>query len=273
MLTLVEVVNASSNTLQLPLADSSAGYEVQDIEGLDPVKATLTSSTMPQIDGAQPQNAQRGTRNITMTLGLSPDYVTNTVDSLRSDLYDYFMPEANILLRFYKDDVLTVVTQGQVESCENSMFSADPAVDISIICYDPDFYAPDEDSISGNTVTDTTIETITYEGSSDTGVIFTLNIDRSLSGFTLYNTRPDGTLQKFDVEGSFDLDDVVTITSISGAKSIVLNRDSLTTSPLYFVSQPVNWITLAKGDNQFRVVASGAAVPYTITYTPKYGGL
>src|SRR5450756_1275481 len=92
MLTMVEITNQRNGTLQLPLLDASAGYVVRDVEGLSPVKATLTSSSMAQEDGAQPQNATRTTRNILLKIGLEPDYVTNDVQSLRSDLYDYFMP-------------------------------------------------------------------------------------------------------------------------------------------------------------------------------------
>jgi hypothetical protein len=50
MLTMVTVQNPSG-TLFLPLTDASQGYVVKDIQGLDPVKASLASSTMAQMDG------------------------------------------------------------------------------------------------------------------------------------------------------------------------------------------------------------------------------
>lgn len=277
MLTQVSVTNARGDTLQLPLLDSSAGYVVEDIEGLAPVNAALTTSALAQVDGATPQNAQRGTRNITMTLGFAPDYITNTVQSLKTALYDYLLPKANVKMGLYMDGSLFAVAAGQVESFENTLFSADPAVDISIICYDPDFYAPSVVSASLDTVSDTTITEISYAGSTEAGVIFTLSIDRDdLTSFTLYNTAPDNTLQKMSVvntDGPFSSGDVVTINTIPGSKAMTLLRSGVLTSPLYYLDPTSNWISLQKGDNAFRCYAAGDAIPYTLAYTTKYGAL
>lgn len=276
MLTLVEITNARSNKLQLTPANASNGYVVKDIEGLDPVDATLTTSSMAQLDGAQFQNAQRSTRNITMKLGLQPDYVASTVDSLRTGLYAYFMPKANITLGFYKDGAIFALTQGQVESFDCSMFTSDPEADISIICYDPDFYGPVAETTSINTVSDGTTTTIAYEGTSDTGVIFTLNINRSFGSFALYNTAPDNSIQVFSVtveDGTFISGDVITITTIPGMKSITLKRAGIATSILYSVDDDSVWTSLQNGNNFIRAFASGDAIPCTLTYTPLYGAL
>lgn len=273
MLTLVEVTNVRSDTLRLALMDTSNGYSVKEIDGLDPVTATLTTSTMAQMDGAQFQNAQRGTRNITVKLGLEPDFVTNTVQSLRSALYTYFMPKANVAMNFYLDNVLFVTTSGQVESCENAMFSADPEVDISIICYDPDFYAPEAITIDTDTVSTTTVQTISYPGNSETGFIFTLNIDRTLAGFALYNTSSDNSIQVFTVVGSFISGDVVTINTNPGSRGMTLNRAGLVTSIMYYTDTSSSWPVLQNGNNFFRAYAAGDAIPCTLVYTPRYGGI
>ena len=274
MLTLLEITNSSSDTLQLPMTDSSAGYVVKEIDGLDPVNATLTSSSIAQVDGAQPQNARRDTRNITIKLGFDPDYVTNTVQSLRSDLYDYFMPKANIQLGFYIDDALYVITSGQVESFENAMFSDDPEVDISVICYDPDFYAPASETVSGNTTSDTNVNTITYEGSTDAGVIFTLSLNADITGFAIYNTRPDNTIQVMTFGGTtFASGSTITICTIPGSKSIIYNNLGDTSSLLTWMDPTSTWISLGKGDNDFRAAYSGSPIPYTVEYTAKFGAI
>ena len=273
MLTLVEVINSRSNTLSLPIADSSSGYVVKSIEGLDPVKAALTTSTLAGTDGAQAQNARRDTRNILIKLGLQPDYISTTVQSLRSALYDWFLPKSNVGFKFYLDGVLHVTTSGQVETCGNSMFSQDPEVDISVICYDPDFYAPASEILTENTVTDTSTVTVAYGGSSDAGVIFTLNIDRDLTGFTIYNTTPENVVQKTDIVGTFVADDIVVINSVPGSKAITLLRGSVSSSILYYLDPSSDWVTLKKGSNEFRVYASGASMIYTLEYTPLYGAI
>lgn len=273
MLTAVEITNIRGDTLRLPLADASRGYSVRDIEGLDPVNATLTTSTIAQDDGAQPQNARRDTRNITMKLGLEPDYMMTTVQSLRSALYDYLMPKANILMGFYVDGDLFVTSQGQVESFENSMFSADPEVDISVICYNPDFFAPEAEILSSNSRADTNTNVFTYEGTSDIGVIFTLNIDRTLSDFTFVNTTPSGIRQRMSVSGSFTGGDIVTINTIPGQKAVTLKRGALVSSVLYYLDTTAQWISLQKGANAIGVFTASAGIPYTVSYTPQYGGI
>lgn len=273
MLTLVEVTNDSSNTLRFPVADSSSGYSVRDVEGLDPVDATLTSSSEAQRDGASPQNARRDVRNILIKLGLEPDYSSTTVQSLRTALYDYFLPKKNITLGFYIDDVLFVTTSGQVETCQAPMFTEDPEVDVTIVCYDPDFYAPSEQVFSGNTTSGTDFQTISYPGTSETGVVFALSINRIMSSFALYNTTPDGSTQVVQVNGSFAPGDIVTINSVVGQKAVTLLRGGIASSVMFYRDISSDWITLEKGDNHFRAFTSGAAIPYTVTYTPKYGAI
>jgi hypothetical protein len=275
MLTLVEVTNPLGSTLQLPLLDSSAGYVVEDIEGLDPVTATLTTSSLAQVDGATPQNAQRTTRNITMTLGLQPDFVTNSVQSLRSALYDYLITKANVKMGFYLDGSLFAITSGQVEDFQNTIFSADPAVDISIICYDPDFYAPSQTSQSGDTVSDTTTMDVVYPGTTETGVIFTLNVNATITGgLTVYNTAPDNSLQKMFIDGDYISGDVVTVNTIPLQKAVTLTRSGLQSSLLAELDPTATWISLKKGTNKFRsVVAGGGSIPYIVAFTPKYGAI
>jgi hypothetical protein len=154
------------------------------------------------------------------------------------------------------------------------MFSADPEVDISVICYDPDFYAPSAVVSNLSTVTTTVTTPVSYSGNSDAGIIFALSINAILPGFTVYNQQPDGTITSFAVTGSFVSGDVFTINSIPGQKAATLTRSGVTTSALSMVD-PTNagWPVFQKGDNLFRVLASVASIPYTVTCTAKYGGL
>jgi hypothetical protein len=273
VLTAVDITNSRSDTLHLSLVDTSNGYSIRDIEGLDPVDATLTTSSMAQVDGAQPQNAQRGQRNITFKIGLEPDFATNSVQSLRSDLYNYLITKAIVQMGFYIDDELFVVTTGQVETFANTLFSADPEVDISILCNDPDFYDTSMDSFSLSTVTDTTNTVFNYEGTSNTGIIFTLNVNATMSGFVINNTAPDNSIQKMSISGSFLSGDIVIVNTIPGSKQVTLTRAGVTASILYDMDPTATWIELQRGNNTFWVSSAVAAVPYTVTYTAKYGAI
>lgn len=273
MLTKVEVDNLQGQTLSLPLEDISGGYVVKDITGLDPVKATISSSTFAQLDGATFQGARRETRNMLMKIGIEPDYASQSVRELRNDLYSFFMPKTDIEARFFMDDVLYAKILGKVESCEAPPFSQDPELVASILCFDPNFAAPDPITIEGDTVEDTTETTINYEGTVETGFVFRLLLDRAESDFTIYNRRPDGTTYSLGVGFSMLSGDVVEISTLDRQKSAILTRTAVETSVLYAVSPLSSWMPLFPGANNFRVQASGLAIPWELEYTPKYGGL
>lgn len=273
MLNKVEVRNAKGDLLSLPFEDMSNGYCVKGIDGLGPVKAAIVKSSFAQLDGTQYHSSSLGDRNITMKLGLYPNWISNDVEDLRYALYDYLMPKSPISLRFYTDKGLTVDIAGRVESLEPDIFSREPAVDASIICFQPDFLALAEISISGNTVSDTTATTISYAGTSEAGIILALNINRTLGEFTIYNQAADGTLQALDFQTSLAAGDVLTINTNVGSRGATLVRGGTISQPLYAIQKPTGWTSLQKGDNLIRVYATGAAIPYTISYTTRYGGL
>lgn len=255
------------------LADPSSGYIVEDILGIDPVKATLVSSTFAKLDGAKFQTARRETRNIILKLKLNPDYIFKTARELRMGLYAFFSPKTQVKLRFYMSDDLVVEIAGVVETCEAPLFTQEPRIDVSIVCFDPDFVELEPVEVEGFTVSNTNEFTIDYPGSVPTGMLFTLDLDRSLSEFTIYHRPPDNVLRTFDFAASLLDNDILTINSVVGQKYITLNRSSTISSLLYGKSPQSNWVDLQPGENKLRIYAVGAGIPFTISYTPRYGGL
>lgn len=281
MFTKVEVRTSQGALLILPLNDIIGGLIVETIEGLGPVKATLVSSSFAQLDGAQYHSSRREPRNIKIRLGLEPDYITELIPDLRQRLYEFFMPKSQVSLRFHTyDERLDVLERdldidilGRVESFETALFTKDPAVDVSLICFDPDFYDPVPVEISGETVDDLTETTIDYIGTVETGLIFALIVDRDVTEFTIYHRPSDGTLRTLDFAAPLIAGDILMISTVVGSKSVIRLRSGVETSLLYSLSPQSNWIELLPGDNQIRVYAEGAPVPYEIEYTTKYGGL
>jgi hypothetical protein len=273
VLTAVELKNVLGSTLRLPLADTSSGYSVREIDGLGPVAATLTSTSIAQVDGAQAQNSRRDIRNVTMKLGLEPDYVNTTVQSLRSSLYDYLITGAIVGLSFYIDDDLTFVTSGQVETFDCPLFVDDVEADISIVCYDPDLYGPAPVILSASTRSDTNTNLVTYPGTSEVGVVFTLSVNRTLSDFWITNARPDNQRQKMELTGSYLTGDVITIDTRPNSRALTLFRGGSSSSLLSDFDETGTWLSLMKGPNQFGAFAAGAGIPFTMTYTAQYGAL
>lgn len=273
MLTKVEVTNRRGNILTLAVEEDDNPYQINDIDGLDPVQATLTSSSYAGSDGEVFQSAKRGARNIKIKLDLDPDFVAHTYTTLRQGLYPFFMPKSETKLRFYTDTGLYVDIQGVVEECSSPLFEQDPNVDISIMCYQPDFTDPRMVQIEGNTVEDTTPIVLEYPGTVETGTVVTFNINRALTEFTIYNVDEGGNLLQLDFDGILQEDDILVVSSLRGSKGITLTRLGVSTSYLYGKSAQSKWIELSEGDNNFRIYAPGDPIPYVLEYVVRYGGL
>lgn len=279
MLTKVEARTPQGDLLSLPLEDDSSGYLVLPIDGLGPVKATLVSSSFAQQDGAQYHSSRRETRNIKLSLELSPDPATETVRMLRRKLYNFFMPKTEVTLRFYDEEdgeVLEANITGRVESCDPVHFTQEPTVEVSILCFNPDFVELAPETVTGSTTSGTTPITIDYEGSVETGIELTINFNRSLSEFTVYHVLPDDSIRTLEFDNVPLLSgDVLKISTVPGSKGATLTRAGVTSSVLYGVSPQSAWIEMIPGINKIRVYhgSSGAGIPLVIDYINRYGGL
>jgi len=270
----IEVRNVAGSVLTLFLDDVSDGYILEDVEGLDPVKATLVSSSFANFDGTLFQSAKRESRQLIFKIGLEPyDYATQSVRGLRKALYQWFMTKRLVDLRFFMTDGTTVKILGRVEDFPAPLFAQEPLATITIICNDPDFTELTTDTVSGSTVSTSATFDITYDGTVETGILFTLNVDRTLGEFTIYCTGPDGVVTSLDFQASLVAGDVVKISTVSGNKYATLTRGGTDSSILYAVSPQASWIELDQGVNHMRVYAVGAAIPFTIEYTTRHGGL
>lgn len=275
MLTKLEVRNAEDSLLELTLDDTSDGFVLADIQGLDPVKATLVSSGFANMDGELYHSSRREKRNLLIKIELEPDFVLDSVRDLRKRLYSFFMPKTEVQLRFYMTDGPTVNIMGRIESFDAPLFAQNPEANISLLCFDSDFVDLTDVEVSGNTVSTGTETLVAYEGTVESGIQFTLNVNRALTGFFIYHRLPDDTVRSLEIEGaSLQGGDVVDIVTIPGSKIVTLTRSGITSSLLYALAPESTWIELQPGtENYIRIYAVGAAIPYELHYLNRYGGL
>lgn len=273
MISKVEVRTPQGYLLTLELNDISDGLLLADVKGLDPVKATLASSSFAGVKGSHFQGSHRESRNILMSIVFVPDG-TASVAALRNGLYRYFMSENLVNMTFYNDEGLVVVIDGVVESNDSPLFSEEPQADISIMCFDEvDFTGPTPVVVTGMLTSDATSRAVAYSGTVDTGILLELDVNRAMSGFSIYHTLPSGELRTLDFQAPLLAGDTVTLSTVQGSKYITLVRTGTTSSLLWAVTPQSNWIQLANGTNHLQVYAEGEGVPLTITYSNKYGGL
>lgn len=272
MFSSMEVLTSQGELLTLQLTDDSAGISIQDVEGLGRMKATLVSSSFAGQNGADYQGATLPPRNITMLLGIDPDPTVSTVRDLRLLIENIFDPKSQITMTFFDDEV-TYGYQiiGEVEDCDPARFTQTPAMSISVMCYDPTFYDPTPVVISSLTTADTVATDMQYVGTADTGMTLTVNVNRTMSGFSLYYIDPSSRTWTLDFSYSLLAGDVVTICSIPGGKFANVFRAGTTSPALYAIPSQSIWPIFSRGSNSLRISADGAAVPASVTYTTRYG--
>jgi hypothetical protein len=276
MLQKLTATNRQGNALELPLADISEGFIVREIEGLGPVKATLVSSMFVHQDGAEHHTSYREPRNIVITLGLAPTMAL-TVYSLRSLLYEFFMPKTEVDLRFTLDGGSIREIHGHIETAEPDIFSKEPSIKISIMCFTPEFVDPQTQVFEGEGITTlfNPKSPIEYDGTVETGVLFTLYVNANVTVVRIWQEIP-GKRDRIVLVDPLQLQsgDIFQINSVPGDRYVRRIRGSTTTSWLHTLHYSSNWLDLHPGHNALAVNAhSVAGMPYTITYHNRYGGL
>lgn len=273
MLDTFDVTAVDGRTMSFPIHDVSSGYAIEDIRGLDPAKASLVSSSFALLPGAKFQSSKREVRNIILTVKFMVSHSTFTVEDLRNKLYQYFMPESPVSLRFVNTSGLSVEIDGVVETFEAPLFTKEPAAEISIICHDPDLIESDETKISSVTTSTTTETLFDYEGTIPTGFRLALYVNRSITNFTLYHRTPSNQTYSLHLQRSLVAGDVVTINTVLGEKYARLASGLVLSSIVGSVSPQSTWSQFSYGENAVRVAVTGNPIPYDIFYTNRYGGL
>lgn len=275
MITSVEVRNRSGAVQAFNLTDDSNGYQVRDISGLDPAAASIVTSTLAEIEGETYQTSTTGKRNIILTLGYSPDYVSSSVESLRENLYDFFIPKSWVQLDFKKDTTTKVFRiTGYVETMDAPLFTNDPVATISILCLDPFFINPKAVNLSGSfeNETSSTIR-LNYEGNAPTGIVFSLTNGVATDQVTLKHTDSHLNVTTFYLDGTrapfskLIAGSKVIITSVDRQKDISLNLGgSATTSYLKGIGTDATWIKINKSSRQLVVSVRPTDAPSTYKY-------
>ena len=260
--------------LTMPFTDVSGGIRIAKIDGLDPVKATIVSSSFVDLDGSQFETARRESRDIVLSLDLDPEYQYMSVSDIRRRLYQIFMPKNEILLIFQDDTGAQFQINGIVETFASDIFTKDPNVAVGIMCPDPNFFQPGDIQFSITSSSSDVDNVIHYDGDIPAGMFFTATANVASSSFTIYQNLPGGLTGAFDFSLDLEAGDYVDVTTTPGAKSIVVNRGGVDSSGLNGLSPYAAWTMLYPGDNHIRVYSpTGGSVTVDFTYQLFFGGL
>jgi hypothetical protein len=283
VITKMEVFSEQPGAPELSLGGFSPNLDpvqIRNIEGLGPVKADITTQPFATGKGELYQGSSVGKRNIVMTLGLNPNWVDQTIASLRRLLYRYLLPEAWVKLRFFSDDMPTVDIEGRVESFEPNIFSQDPELQISVICPKPDFIEPDATFYYG-VVDDGTAE-LEFEYGGDTATGFEVRVQHSADNIDytgpihISTQREPEAIQLLTVDPvTIDAAHHFKLSTILNNKRVqkVANADGAVTNLLMYMTDDSVWPEIKPGTNLFKVYATETGQAWTLAFFNRYGGL
>lgn len=274
MLSEIDIRTPQGALLTLSLEEVTDGISVQDIEGLDPVEATIITSNLAGLNGTQYHSSSRGDREIKFQLGMRDEPGFYTVEQIRKRLYKFMMPGRPVTFTFRTLEGLSVDISGHVKSFPAPLFAQEPEANITVLCNDSDFVNMTPVVVPGATVSSVTTFDINYDGDVEAGIVFDLNVNRSITEFTIYSQSADGLLQQLDFAAPLVAGQLLRITTTPGAESAMVSTGGGSpVSILYGVAPTSTWVELQPGANTFRVYAEGAPIPFNITYLTRYGGL
>ena len=273
MLNKVDIQNRHGEILSLPIFGEETKYPVRSITGLDPVDADFTTAGYAGVDGEKYQSSRRGKRNPIITVGLEPLLPSESVDSIRTDLYNFLITKSEIGMRFYKTDGSTFTAVGRVESFESDRFVKTPTASISILCFDPDFYDDEITTFNGLTTNSALESSITYEGTTPTGFVFEMTATRSISEVVLYTKPTVNQTLSMRYVAALQNGDILKISTVTDDKFATINRGGVEQNAMYGVSPYSVWPDLSPGLNKISVFVTGASIAYSVKYRSKFGGI
>lgn len=273
MLTEVQVKNTNREDLPalvLPIHGESK-YPVVFIDGLNPVKAEISSSPYANLPGDHFQSSRVGPRNIVLTLELSPSYSTGEdVERVRQDLRRWLNVESRVEMTFVTTDVQRVIN-GVVEAFEAPMFVETPQVQISILCHDPYFAAMSPRNFNAWVMPG---DPFLIENNGDVSVGFTAWIYASgmVGNEFLISNQSNAMGGGFQIVYDFQSGTEVSINTLPRQKHVVVNGNH---SLLPYITKGSVWPIVTPGNNVFNIgfreAASSTSV--NLSFVERYSGL
>jgi len=253
--------------------------QIRNIEGLDPVKASVGTSAYGSVDGASYVGSSVLSRNIVLTLHPNPNWDDWTYEALRRLIYSYFMPKMSTKLVFYSDDLDPVEITGIVEDVSVNQFSKDPEINVSIICPDPYFTSLDPKVVTGQTIQGAVGNpvTIDYKGSVESGINVKVTFVSGISPTQIKVQIGDPTIQYFISDASVDANLFYEMNSVPLKKYVqnVNIGSGVITSLLSksHMEEGSEWPLLQPGENEFSVSTDSAGQDWELSYFERFGGL
>ena len=268
----LSVKNISGDVLRLTRNNS---YAITGVTGLTPVAANINTSTTGINDGETYNSARLGYRNIVITL-----YFTHDVEKNRIKLYDYFQTKQFCTL-YFSNDSRDVCIDGYVETFECDLFSVSETAQISIICPNPYFKSVSEtvnsssaiisnfefptefNTVESSTTAENNSVIIPNSGDVPAGMDIVINFTSAVTNPVIRNAA---TGEYFRLNREFVSDDVVTVNTRNGEKSVKLTHLGVDFNIINALDAGSSWLQLRRGNNTLYFNADSGVDHMTVTF-------
>lgn len=289
VITLVEVVapeGAYWPSLPLPVVNPApdAPLIVRNIVGLEPVNAAITTHPYGTQDGEFHLGSSVPKRNIVITLGLNSRLGGISVDEARNLLYGHLMPKNEVTLRFTSDNRMPVQIDGIVESLIPNRFSADPEMQVSIICPKPNFRSVVTEVITGEAGLNPIDVEVPVLGNLSSPVVLWMEAGPTEYVGDIFIENRVGETDPYRFFGlnnvTLTVDGAFVMDSNTGRKRVVSQQPIQggwedTVSWLARIKFGSAWTILPPAVNRFRVRMPSTQVfrTWTLSYVNQFGGI
>ena len=265
---------------------ANPNFAVLKVDGTNPPVAAINTVPVVGMDGTKYNSGRIEQRNIVILLNIN-----QPIEQNRLTLYRYFRVKRKVTL-YYENNSRRCHIDGYVESFENSLWTKLQQPQISIICPQP-FWIAENDTVADfmqviplfefpfdipaagiefsqlQTVTSMLIDV----GEIETGGIITM---QAMAADVVNPRFTNSTTGKFfGVDISMQLDDIITINTRRGEKSVTLTRGSSVTNLLNDRLTGSEWVQFVPGVNSIGYSASAGTshLKVSVSVTQLYEGV
>lgn len=249
----------------LTLTNMETNYQVIQIDGLNPPKATINLTNIAGMDGSRFNSAKLESRNIVIYLKLN-----NNVEENRILLYKYFATKEWCKF-YYKNAHRDVYVECYVQTVEVTPFTDKEIMQISLLCPQPyfkdmevvitdiskvvasfkfPFYINNGVNIPISTYDASRVTIVRNDSESSVGVNVEIIVKDDINKIHIRNTVTGESMIINDSNG-FSSGDIITINTNRGEKSVRLIRNGATTNLFSKLQSGFSFFQLAMGVNRF----------------------
>jgi hypothetical protein len=262
---MIQVTVETDNNEVLDL--NAGGYALIQVDGLDSPQVEIVSDTVGLHDGEKVLGSRVTPRNIGLYLDLK-----FPVEENRVALYRFFPLKKLVHLRF-RTELRDVRINGYVERVAFNSFDERMVVQIIVFCAAPFFRDSNEvitkltqetgrftfpfsinwdEPVPISSFGGTLARDVYNSGDTETGFVFKFLFFGPASNPVM---NDEATGSHFRVNGNFVEGDAVTVSTVTGEKSVTLFRAGQNTNLINNIGPDSTWITLRLGANRFEVYA------------------